>query len=169
MYCPGCGKTNSTDQRFCRACGLSLESIVKSFQEALPARELEDDIKERTRTVDRWLVGVGGTAAALFLGFVLWMIIYKVIILKGEVLKGSMLLTFILGMATVGILVVYRDTLEKKAKEAQKIKPELPSRHETSQLLGGATLEPVPSVTDRTTELLNVKRQSRVTAPTDTE
>lgn len=31
MYCPDCGKTNSAEQKFCRACGLQLEQVVQSL------------------------------------------------------------------------------------------------------------------------------------------
>lgn len=36
MHCPNCGTETSAGQKFCRACGLSLERIAQLLAELLP-------------------------------------------------------------------------------------------------------------------------------------
>ena len=98
MYCPNCGKTNSAEQKFCRSCGLGLEKIVQSIAEQLPREGLDKQLQDRTRVVDRWLNIIGGTAVSILVVSVLWGIIYKIIIVKGEVLEGSIFLAFVLAI-----------------------------------------------------------------------
>lgn len=35
MYCPDCAQSNKSEQRFCRKCGLNLESISASLSRQL--------------------------------------------------------------------------------------------------------------------------------------
>ena len=38
MYCPNCGNRNSTDQKFCRSCGLGLQKVAQTLSEQLPTK-----------------------------------------------------------------------------------------------------------------------------------
>src|SRR6185436_14203021 len=80
MYCPNCGKSNSAEQKFCRSCGLSLEKTVQSLADQLPALELDKQLRERERKVDRLINIVAGSAISIVVVGVLWGIIYEIII-----------------------------------------------------------------------------------------
>jgi hypothetical protein len=41
MYCPNCGKENSGGQRFCRSCGLSLQTLTRVLGEELATSKTE--------------------------------------------------------------------------------------------------------------------------------
>lgn len=43
MYCPNCGKENSSKQRFCRSCGLSLQAVSQALAVGLPAAVRDDE------------------------------------------------------------------------------------------------------------------------------
>ena len=89
---------------------------------------------------------------------IIWAIIFKLIIGKGEVLQGSIFLAFIVAAAIALALVYYRESLlEKEAKRTTPTQPELADAAE--KLLTGPSFEPASSVTDRTTELLAAERK----------
>ena len=158
MYCPNCGKPNSAEQKFCRSCGLSLGKTVESLAEQLPAIDLDKNLQERKRRVDRWLNITGGTAILIVVGSVLWGIIYEIIIVKGKVLGGSIFLAFVVGLILVALLAVYRDTLEKASSKRKVSQSTLPQTEETARLPASAG-EVMASVTEDTTELLTIERK----------
>ena len=49
MYCPSCGSTNSIDQRFCRKCGMNLESAAQSLTTQFPSSNNKDLTKREER------------------------------------------------------------------------------------------------------------------------
>lgn len=160
MYCPNCGKTNSAEQKFCRSCGLSLEKAVQSLAEQLPALELDKNLRARQRRVDRLINIVAGSAISVVVVSVLWGIIYEIIIVKGEVIKGLFFLTFIVGMILFALLSIYGESLRKAAIKRRLPEPTLPKAADTGRLLSESGVEPIPSVTERTTDLLMEEKGS---------
>lgn len=160
MYCPNCGKTNSSEQKFCRSCGLSLEKVAQSLAEQLPTTDPDRRLQDRRRKVERWLNVVAGSAISILVVGVLWGIIYKIIIVKGDVLTGLMFLGFIVGLILFALLVLYRESLLKASGQRQSPQPALRQAGDTAKLLSEPRLEPTPSVTEHTTELLMVEKKS---------
>ena len=160
MYCPNCGKTNSAEQKFCRSCGLSLEKAVQSLAEQLPGLELDKNLRERQLKVDRLIAIVLGSAISIVLVGVLWGIIYGIIIVNGQVTVGLFMLAFIVGMILFALLSMYRDSLRKAAGKRQLTEPATPLVADTGELLSETHVEPIPSVTERTTELLMKNKRS---------
>lgn len=154
MYCPNCGKSNSAEQKFCRSCGLSLEKTVQSLADQLPALELDKQLRERERKVDRLINIVAGSAISIVVAGVLWGIIYEIIIVKGEVIPGLFFLAFIIGAILLGLLSIYRESLRKTAGKRQIPQPQQQLVANTGKLLSESSVEPLPSITERTTELL---------------
>ena len=157
MYCPNCGKPNSAEQKFCRSCGLSLEKVVESLAEQLPAIDLDRNLQERKRRVDRLFNITAGTAVSIVVVSVLWGVIYEIIIKKQAVLAGSIFLAFIVGLILVASLALYRDSLEKASTKRKLPQSSLPDAEETARLLPGSTGEVMSSVTEGTTELLTIE------------
>jgi hypothetical protein len=164
MHCPNCGTKTSTEHKFCRACGLGLESFALLLAEQLPEAEAGSAQAEglarlaaRSRRVDFWLTAALFTFIACFVGAILYGIVGKLIIEKGQVFGGLIFLfVILLGLSSVG-LVAYREHLKEKMQK--RVEPQLPATETTGRLLpDGASFEPVPSVTEATTELLTVKK-----------
>ncbi len=161
MYCPNCGKTNSAEQNFCRSCGLNLEKITQSIAEQIPAGEIDQHIQGRHRIVDRSIKIVAGSAISILVGSVLWGIIYEVIIVKGDVLTGSIFLGFIIALVLFALLMIYRESLLKASGKGSSARQKIRQRVDTEKLLPETSAEPLPSITERTTDLLMAEKKDK--------
>ena len=161
MYCPNCGTKTSSDQNFCRACGLGLEKIALSLNEQLPTRvdvSLQQQ-KERFEKLGMAALSVFGLGV---LGIIVYGIVYKLMVSEGDILTALAATGFII-MIACGLASVFLFAKAKEAGEAAtKRKPQQNLATEsgsTKELLTEGHFEPVPSVTDRTTELLTVEKR----------
>ena len=162
MYCPKCGTETSTDQKFCRACGLGLAKIASELTEQLPLSVDNKSLSEKERLERIGMAALSVFGAGLFCLF-LYFIVYDMMILRGKVTNGLALIGLAIMMGC-GILSVI---LFAKAKEAEEVAGKRKvegaanvSATRTKELLTEGNFEPVPvpSVTDRTTDLLFVEK-----------
>jgi hypothetical protein len=160
MFCPNCGKVTALEQKFCRTCGLSLEKTAQSLLEQRPGEITSSSRRkeklERMATAALSVFGLG------VLAMILYAVVYKVILVQGRVFEGLAILAF-LAIVASGLIAVY---LFAEANEAgPKVRPEvgkpieLAKSESTSKLLSEGSLEPVSSVTERTTDLLGVEKE----------
>jgi len=164
MYCPNCGNKSSTDQRFCRSCGLGLEKVTQTLVEQLPTR-LDDNLEAQKNRLEKWGVAAFSVFGLGMLGMLLYGIVYKLMMTQGKVMAGLALLGLMV-MVGCGLLSVI---LFAKAKEVEQAKlkrritqDEVLTHSETTrELLPEGRLEPGPSVTERTTELLFADENER--------
>ena len=159
MFCPNCGSKNSTQQKFCRSCGLSLEKIAQSLVEQIPAK-VDQSLDKRKEKLERFgIVALSGFGVAGG-GVLFYLIIFKMMLAEGKILAGLALLTIII----CGLLAVfffnYANSLKETAVRNRLQQPdELPQDETPANLLNDSYLEPIPSITERTTELLYVERK----------
>lgn len=154
MHCPNCGTKTSTEQKFCRSCGLSLDEFARMLTEQLP--EARARLLERQQRVEQWLGRVSGAFVAMIVCALLVGVVWGVI-MKGQILGGLLLLAFIIGAVASLSLVYYNESLKEKLGQPNAPDPALPESAPTGKLLSESRSEPVPSVTERTTELLAVE------------
>ena len=168
MHCPSCGAKASAGQQFCRACGFDLEKVSKLLGEQLPAGAPDQSSSEsvarllrRQRRIERWLsVALVCTFIPLVLS-IISAIIYKIIILKGNILEGIFLLSFVVGAVIALSLVFYRESLQETLAKRRVSPASLPETESAARLLPETDFEPVPSVAERTTELLLAEKERR--------
>jgi hypothetical protein len=163
MFCPNCGAKTSVQQKFCRACGLGLEKIALSLTEQLPAHADEMVASSEKERLERWGVAALSVFGLGVLGLLLFFIVYRMMFVQGKFLNGLALLGMML-MGACGIIAVILFAKAKEVEEAagkRRIQQKEAARiaTPTKELLTEGHLEPVPSVTDRTTELLYAEKK----------
>jgi hypothetical protein len=154
MHCPGCGKQVFSDQQFCRFCGRSLGAVTEVL--AKPPAVLNSSAS-MTKVTSRM-------AARRMNRSLLWGLI--VIVLGVTLLSNAQgyalvnwlgILTFLAGIG----LAVYGACAPGTAKEllsSQIAQPETLKQSQASSYLPPQDFsESVPSVTERTTELLEIE------------
>ena len=162
MYCPNCGNQTSSDQKFCRACGLGLEKIALSLGEQLPAR-IDETLLARKERLEKFGVAALSVFGLGLLSLVLYSLAEKMI-LRGDVFEAlTMLGVFVMlacGLVSVFLFARAKELGERAGK--RQLEPATTEKKSsTRELLTEGTLEPVPTVTERTTELLFVEKRDK--------
>ncbi len=164
MFCPNCGANNSTEQSFCRSCGLNLEKTAESLIEQLPNAESANLLKQ-SKLLDRFgKVALGGLGLVGLIAVTagLWYLVTKFIITGTNIFAAILLISFFIFAILSLIFVVFNETLkEKKGKLKLKDTNELAEIKNTAKLLEEKPFEPIPSVTEDSTELLLVENKTR--------
>ena len=163
MYCPICSTKISLNQKFCRSCGFGLEKIARSVSEQLPSK-LDENLQDKKNKLERLGVAALSVFGVGVLGLFLYMVGYKLMLTQGKILAalGVLGLLIILGS---GLLSVYlfakaKDVQEASGKRRLQHTDEMPEAAGTSKLLEESNLEEMPSVAQRTTELLFTEENS---------
>jgi len=164
MFCPNCGANNSTEQKFCRACGLNLEKSAESLLEQLPTAQSANLLKHEKLIEKFGNFALGGLGVAVLFGVTI--LVYKVVekfLVNGtNVYLAILLIAFIIFALLSLIFVIFNETLkEKKAKINPAISNELNEKKSPAKLLEEKPFEPIPSVTENSTELLYTKNKTQ--------
>jgi hypothetical protein len=163
VHCPNCGTKALPGQKFCRACGLSLDRFARLLIET--PSDIEDSDVKRARRRIRQLES-GAKLTGWVIGLVAWLLIaglfagigINAIINRGAIAEGVMLLVMaVVSIAAEGLLVYYASLHAKaSARQAQRpaaeITDKLPPEHYTRTVM---------SVTEQTTAQLQEKIEPR--------
>ena len=164
MFCPKCGKENSTEQKFCRACGLNLEKTAENLQEQLAISDVISPSKISKFFEKLGKIGFGGLIGAGLVGIFLIIIsLFNKFIFSGQTDKiflGVFLIIFfvcgILGLA----YVIFQEYLKEKQRNSNLIMQKEFESKITAKLLEEKDFEPIPSITENSTELFLVENKT---------
>ena len=162
MFCPNCSTKISTDQKFCRACGLAVDKIVQSIREQLPAKP-DASLEAQKNKLERLGVAALSVFGLGFLGLLIYSVGYKLMLTQGKVLAGLAMLALLvfLGCGLLSVIHFARANELKEANSRLRGPDELGESSPTANLLNEAQVEPLPTVTERTTELLFAKGNTK--------
>lgn len=162
MFCPNCGANNSTEQSFCRSCGLNLEDIAESLLEQIPSAESAKFLRKQRNLEKFGNIAFGGFGVVFLaaVGALIYWIFTKMILTGNGVFAGILLIAFIVfAVLTLAYVVLNEDLKEKKQKKNPTLENELSEPKDTAKLLEEKPFEPIPSVTEVTTNLLFVEKR----------
>ena len=165
MFCPNCGAENPAEQNFCRNCGLNLSAVTQVVSEQFPSEEYAR-LQRRKALFERlgtFSLSISGIIAASFLIFLA--AYYKMILFGPEVLFWSGFAALIAFLLLSIFFFNYPRLFMKFGKldpqDRPANKPEV-AASPTAKLIVDRPFEPVPSVTEDSTDLLrtpNVRRR----------
>lgn len=160
MYCPNCGNKNTQGQKFCRACGLGLERVEQSLTEQLPTKANISLLKRKERLEQLGVAALGVFGLGI-LGFILYSALSKLMLSQGKFLAvlATLGLVIMMGCGLLSVILFAKANELKEASSKRQVHEpaEIPPGNATGKVLV-AHAKPVLSVTERTTELLDIER-----------
>ncbi len=164
MFCPNCGANNSTEQKFCRACGLNLEKSAESLIEQMPSAQ-SANVMRHEKAIERFgnfALGGLGVVGIIGVATLSWILVTKILLTGTNIFAAILLISFIVFALLSLVFVILNESLkEKKAKANPMLANELNDAKNTGKLLEDKPFEPVPSVVENSTELLYSKNKTQ--------
>ncbi len=156
MHCPDCGYVSPASQKFCRACGLSLEHFEQLLTEL--RSDTENEIAALTRR--RWRqLEKAGRIVGLISGSAIWTyftLIGMLSIHAGDIGQGILFIGLGVGSVAALLIATYCTPLRQKISTQP-----LPAAEKTNKPLYQDQLSSSMSVTEHTTARLEEKIKPR--------
>ena len=164
MFCPNCGANNSTEQKFCRSCGLNLEKTAESMLEQIPSAESAELLK-RQKNLEKFgniVFGGFGVVILTAISAMIYFVFTKMILSGENIFAGILLIAFLVFAGLSLTYVAFNEDLkERKQKANPTLKNELTKKQDTAKLLEEKPFEPIPSITENSTDLLFVENKTK--------
>lgn len=160
MHCPNCGNQSELDQKFCRKCGFNLEPVSKLIVNNPAAGQLKLEKAEREKLALRRMVSWMMWGMLILLIGVVVIVINKTFNLDPLIkLVGTFITLGGVSVTMYGLLDTMRGGTGRPKSGAidmgsHTINSEETVKADTTRELGGRLPVPLPSVTERTTQLI---------------
>jgi hypothetical protein len=161
MFCPNCGKETS-EQKFCRDCGIKVEKIFKVLVDEIQERE-KSSIEKRNDLFRKLGFTSLGLMFGLIFGYIFYLAVYYKFLLFGKEAMGAIGL---IAMVFLGLLSLVFFNLpnfldRKKVGGEFSNDMEIEKARITDKLLSEGNFKPIQSITENSTELLFTENKTR--------
>ena len=112
---------------------------------------------KQKRLVKNLLLSLGGIGLAAFALLMIWTAVTELIIVNGQIATGIAAILFVLGLVSAFLLILYRRFLIEATAKRPVPTAETPLPETANHQLLEPSFEPIPSVTESTTDLLPVE------------
>jgi len=155
MHCPSCGTDTTLDQRFCRSCGMGLETVSKLVAEHSSPEMLkvEKSLCKKANDV-RMYNSLKWGMLSFILGMAMLFLVKTLGLGKGFNLIGGLLLFMAMGWMCLAALSTIREGPASRKLPLLGQTGELPKAENTKELPSAHIPVPVASITERTTQLI---------------
>jgi hypothetical protein len=166
MHCPNCGNQSKLEQKFCSKCGFNLEPVSKLILNNPDADQLKLEKAEREKLALRRMVSWMMWGMLILLIGVVVIVINKTFNLDPLVkLIGTFITLGGVSVAMYGLLDTMRGGKARPKSGAIDVgspnaDTEKSAKADTTRELEGRLPLPLPSVTERTTQLIGAERKS---------
>jgi hypothetical protein len=163
MFCPNCAAQNHVAQHYCRTCGLKLDVIAEDLSSQRPSEEFAR-LLQRKRQFQ--LLGVSSLSIAGVIGIftvAAAVFYYKMQWVGPELLFRSASIALVLFTLISAFFFSYPKFMKKLDRLNPRPSSPLQNRVEaaaTDKLIEERPFEPIPSVTEDSTELLPLRNRT---------
>jgi hypothetical protein len=167
MHCPNCGNQSELDQKFCRTCGFNLGPVSKLIMNNPDAGQLKLEKAEREKLALHRMVSWMMWGMLILLIGVVVIVINKTFNLDPLVkLIGTFITLGGVSVTMYGLLDTMRGGKGRPKSGAIDVGTNNPDTEEgvkadTTRELEGRLPVPLPSVTERTTQLIGAESKSK--------
>lgn len=171
MYCPNCGNKTSSEQKFCRSCGLGLEKTAQSLVEQLIVARPEESLQDSQANLEQ-LKTIGLIACTGGLSLIVASIIYLLVTVyipqaiyresPVGVMVSLAVLLFLLSVVFALSYLYYTKYRKGLTNHQRKQPTSLPQGDASTRWLSESRIEPIPSIIERTTELIGIGKPKKV-------
>ena len=162
MHCPSCGAESNLEQRYCRSCGMDLETVSKLVVEhsSPEALKLEESLTRKNKQ-QRMYQSLKWGMISLILGMAVLTIVKTLALDKTFNLVGALLLFMAMGLMAYSVLAPMGERASRSRKLPGSGRTSELSEAETTKALPGAGVPiPAASITERTTQLIATEKVS---------
>lgn len=163
MHCPSCGVETTLEQRYCRSCGMDLETVSKlvASHSSPEALKLEKALA-RKADQQRMYQSLKWGMIFLILGMAVLTTIKTLALDKTFNLFGALLLFISMGLMCYSVLAPMRERALRSGKFLRDgDTSELPPTEALEDLPPARVPVPAASITERTTQLMSTQKADK--------
>ena len=157
MHCPNCGTPALAEQKFCRSCGLGLQTVSEIVAAHRPGEKSDEPLAEpihrdQARQIKMWKRMWAGGFALMFIGIILSLVGRKIV--QDEIIVAIGAVISILGFWPLlyPFFSMFQAEEPARAGTARPTVTPTPAANQWPE----AHLQPAVSITEETTGLLEV-------------